>query len=100
MKSLKATRAARLKFELATALGGKCSRCPAVSALEFDCVVPQGPAHHRLDFPAKIRWYWQEYSRGNLQLLCRACHQRKTVEENRKVRAATRYTMITMPFGR
>jgi 5-methylcytosine-specific restriction endonuclease McrA len=89
MSAMKSRRAARSRDELRRLLGGRCSQCSSTGPLEFDCIFPRGAYHHMLPWPARIRFYWQEHLVGNLQLLCRACHTRKTAADNSKVRAAT-----------
>lgn len=86
---MRSLRAAAARSELVSTLGGKCAKCPATTALEFDCIVPQGPAHKYMPWPARVRWYWQEFLRKNLQLLCRECHKEKTRIENSKFRRLT-----------
>lgn len=74
-------------------LGGKCARCPATTFLQFDCIQPTGPAHHKLFSDNRLAYYEIQQAEGNLQLLCRKCHTWKTLHDlrvlqNRKVRLA------------
>jgi hypothetical protein len=82
--SLRSARAAKARAELVQALGGRCRSCGEIEDLQFDCISPRGPAHKLMPWPARIRWYWQEHLRGNIQLLCPRCHVRKTCFENQK----------------
>lgn len=81
--SLKSKRARHLRAELVKELGSVCVSCQSTNKLHFDCIVPQGPAHHLMAWPERIRWYWQQHLLGNLQLLCPRCHLRKTQRDNR-----------------
>ena len=83
--SMRSERARRSRAALELELGGRCARCPETRALEFDCVVSKGDAHHLMPWPRRIRWYWLEHLAGNIQLLCRKCHNLKTARENAKV---------------
>lgn len=85
MPCLKTLRARKSRTELLFALGGKCARCPRADCLEFDCVLPQGPQHHHMPAPERMRFYWRQHCRGNLQVLCATCHLRKTQDDNRKI---------------
>lgn len=87
VRSLKSRRAASARRELLVAMGCRCVRCSSFENLEFDCIVPTGHVHHGMEWPRRVRFYWQELLRGNLQLLCKTCHVRKTAEENCKARA-------------
>jgi 5-methylcytosine-specific restriction endonuclease McrA len=84
--SAKVSLARRRRQALVEACGGRCSVCGSTEHLQFDCVVRQGPAHHLLSWPARVRFYWRQKLLGNLQLLCASCHLRKTVSENCKGR--------------
>lgn len=85
-RSLKSQRAAASRLELLAVLGGVCAQCSSVVALEFDCKQPQGPEHHLMAWPERIRFYWKQHGQGNLQLLCPSCHLKKTQRDNSKVR--------------
>jgi len=84
VRSLRSVRAGKARAELVEKLGGKCVQCGEIEDLQFDCIVPQGPAHKFMPWPRRIRWYWCEHLRGNLQLLCPKCHTYKTTRENQK----------------
>jgi 5-methylcytosine-specific restriction endonuclease McrA len=84
MTSLKSLRARASKIELQGVLGNKCSSCPAVVDLQFDCILPTGPGHKLMPWPERMRFYWRQHQLKNLQLLCPGCHNRKTAEQNRK----------------
>lgn len=66
---------------LAEALGGKCCKCATQDALEFDCIIPQGDAHHRMEASARMSFYRAQHRANNLQLLCEVCHRKKTINE-------------------
>ena len=83
-KSLRSLRAAASRRELVVALGGLCFVCGVSEGLEMDCIVPRGSQHHYMPFHTKIRFYWQEHLRANLQLLCRPCHRAKTRYDHSK----------------
>jgi len=60
-------------------LGNACSWCGSTTDLEFDCIRPQGDKHHKVGSAARVCFYRkQHFEFGNLQLLCRACHELKT----------------------
>lgn len=82
--SLRCRRARDLRAELVRVLGGKCARCPRTENLHCDCITPQGAAHHFMPWPQRVRFYWQQHLKGNLQLLCPQCHVAKTAAENSK----------------
>lgn len=74
--------AKKAKFYLMFKLGGACFRCGTDKHLDFDCIEPQGDAHHRLDTARRISFYRRQHAEGNLQLLCRhKCHKIKNKED-------------------
>jgi 5-methylcytosine-specific restriction endonuclease McrA len=76
--------ARKARFELMFKLGGACSVCGTDRDLDFDCIIPQGPAHHRdMDTSHRMSFYRRQHAEGNLQLLCRRnkCHSKKTVAD-------------------
>lgn len=64
---------------LRSALGAVCVRCGATEALQFDCIVSTGPEHLVMSWKARLAFYERQAMRGNVQLLCRACHVKKTM---------------------
>ena len=57
--------------------------------LEFDCIIPQGHWHHKVETDRRISFYRKQFRAGNLQLLCAEwtkdqCHLKKTLTENGK----------------
>ena len=78
--------ARRSRSALVIELGGRCRCCSATACLEFDCIIPRGRTHHLMPWPERVRFYWQEQLVGNLQLLCKPCHQRKTALDLLKAR--------------
>lgn len=71
--------AKKARFELMFKLGGICSVCGTDKNLDFDCIEPQGPFHHRIEPSHRMSFYRRQHKEGNLQLLCRhKCHKEKT----------------------
>lgn len=66
---------------LRDALGGHCSNCGGSEQLEFDCREPRGDRHHRFETNRRACFYRREHAAGNLQLLCRDCHEEKSKAE-------------------
>jgi len=66
------------KAYLMDRLGGICARCSKTERLQFDCIEPRGKEHHGKSLYDRMRFYMQEFRRGNLQLLCTPCHQLKS----------------------
>lgn len=64
----KARKALRLE------LGNECALCGTKRHLEFDCITPQGDAHHKFDTSHRMSFYRQQHLRGNLRLLCQKCN--------------------------
>lgn len=75
-------------------LGGCCAICGSKRNLEFDCIQPQGHAHHWAEPSTRLCFYRKQYAAGNLQILCRACHIPKSRQENQ----ALRQLATTNPF--
>lgn len=71
----------KLKAHLILLLGARCARCPATQHLQFDLIVSDGGKHHALDYHSRVRFYVQQFSKENLQLLCPACHVAKTLDD-------------------
>lgn len=69
------------RVELELYLGSVCKCCGIDRNLEFDCIVPQGSEHHRIEWSWRISFYNRQYKERNLQLLCAKCHQRKTAAD-------------------
>lgn len=95
--SIKSARAKKARADLVALLGGKCANCPRTENLHCDCIVPQGAAHHLLPWPERVRFYWKEHLRGNLQLMCPACHMQKTMIDNRKAGGLRKQHQIPHP---
>jgi len=70
-----------LRDRLRKELGGKCAHCQKTEHLQFDCRVSQGPDHHVMQWRQRLNFYRDQHKRGNLQLLCPACHTRKTLND-------------------
>ena len=73
--------ARRARLQLLHALGGVCAECFSAERLEFDCIVPCGDAHHRMDTSARMSFYRAQHRAGNLQVLCSTCNGQKSVGE-------------------
>ena len=69
--------AERETLRLRVILGNKCAQCGSKHKLEFDCKIPKGHKHHKIEWSWRICFYRQEHSRGNLQLLCSVCNSAK-----------------------
>ena len=74
--------ARQARADLVKKLGGKCSICGEKIKLEIDCIEPRGHEHHRMEWSQRISFYRRQDRDGNLQLLCRSCHERKSRFEN------------------
>jgi len=59
-------------------LGGACAVCGKVRNLEFDCIVPCGDDHHKMEWSWRLSFYRAQFASGNLQLLCQKCNARKS----------------------
>lgn len=79
--------ARKARLVLISELGGKCVRCGSREHLEFDCILPCGDEHHRMDTERRICFYRRMHTEGNLQLLCNhkagSCHEKKTSKDRR-----------------
>ena len=73
--------AKRTRQKLIELLGWNCSDCGTYVDIEIDCIEPVGHLHHAMGFTARMSFYRAQYAKGNLQLLCRGCHLRKTCQE-------------------
>lgn len=73
--------ARRKRYELKETLGNKCAKCGKKKNLEFDCIIPQGDEHHRMDTSHRMSFYRNQYANNNLQLLCGVCNRLKALEE-------------------
>jgi len=66
------------RLEYATKLGGKCAKCGSTNQLEFDHIDPLTKISPKI-------WSWSieriEAEILKCQLLCRSCHEQKSVEE-------------------
>ena len=68
-------------------MGGKCSKCGRKRRLSFDCKVPQNDGHARKMSSAKrIRYYWNHFRAGNLDLLCIYCNSSKATRDKEYLR--------------
>lgn len=73
--------AKRARIELLILLGGTCFKCGTEDMLEFDCIQPQGHRHHTFDTSQRMSFYRAQYKKGNLQILCERCHNKKASKE-------------------
>jgi len=73
--------AKRLKLVLGYCCACGCGR---FQRLQFDCIIPQGDRHHKIEFSWRISFYRRQAKQGNLQLLAEPCHITKTKTERTK----------------
>lgn len=73
--------AKRERERLMTILGGKCVFCGETSNLTFDCIKPQGGAHHKGSTDQRMCFYRKMFFAGNLQILCHSCNSKKAAHE-------------------
>ena len=64
--------------KLHQSLGGKCAWCKTEFDLECDCIDRRGHEHHGLPKQGRVCFYRRQARAGNLQLLCKNCHEAKT----------------------
>lgn len=79
--------AERKRDELREELGGCCKVCGTRRKLEFDCIIPQGDKHHKMEWSWRISFYRAQHRTGNLQLLCKKHHELKSVADKKKLAA-------------
>ena len=72
------------RMKLKKAMGGRCERCGETEKLEFHDKLGRGSKHHALGSAARIRWYREEWNKGNIELLCEMCHRRIELNERLK----------------
>lgn len=84
----KKSKCAEQKMHLIEDLGARCTWCSRTDDLEFDCITPRGREHHGKSQCDRVRFYVHEYIAGNLQLLCRTCHARKSIEDKREIQTS------------
>lgn len=73
--------AKRARARLVERLGGACALCGTTDNLVFDCIIPQGDKHHRMDPSARMCFYHRQERLGNVQVLCDACNTAKAAKE-------------------
>jgi len=69
------------RARLLAALGNLCAECGVTENLEFDCILPQGDAHHKFDTSARMSFYRKQHAAHNIQILCAKCHIKKSHQE-------------------
>lgn len=69
--------ARRTRDGLLAALGRQCAWCGTTANLQFDCIIPQGDHHHKIDWSHRMSFYRQQHTEGNLQILCERCNSIK-----------------------
>src|SRR6266850_1261106 len=79
--------AKRARAALVQELGGCCVDCGSTRKLEFDCEIPQGDKHHKMDTSARICFYRKQHSNGNVRLRCKTDHRIKTSRDRALVAA-------------
>jgi 5-methylcytosine-specific restriction endonuclease McrA len=73
-------------------MGGHCAHCQEQRNLTFDCIEGLGDCHGKKEYSWRTSIYWREWRKGNLQLLCKSCHDVKSGLENKKL------AQIEQPF--
>lgn len=68
----------RLRNKIKADLGNKCARCPNTDSLEFHDKRARGNEHHGLGSKARMLWYREAHSKGEIELLCPRCHRLET----------------------
>lgn len=63
-------------------LGRKCALCGTTENLTFDCIVPQGDRHHKIEWSARISFYRRQHRDNNIQILCSVCNYGKSIGEH------------------
>lgn len=79
-------------------MGGACQFCGATQPLEFDCHPVPETSHHFMPWPQRIRFYWQQFLKGNLRLLCKRCHLVETAKMNSKCAHVSFKRLRPSPF--
>lgn len=69
--------ARRARAKLKEELGGCCVQCGTKRKLTFDCIVPVGEGHHRMDTSARMSFYHGQHVAKNLQILCKKHNEQK-----------------------
>lgn len=79
----RAKRREMLRVYLRSQLGASCKQCGADHdvCLEFDCISPCGDEHHRMNSHDRLEFYLHEFIKGNLQVLCSPCNNKKSHSE-------------------
>ena len=98
-RNIRSVRASQHRTELIVLMGGKCQACCATQALEFDCYPVPETSHHFMPWPRKIRFYFEQFFKGNLRLLCKRCHLRETAVMNSKVRHVSFTKFESLPYA-
>ena len=75
--------------------GGVCRVCGGRECLEFDCIKPQGQAHHAFEWSHRISFYRRQAALGNIQVLCSKCNSRKGDEDMELVFGTLLASMLT-----
>ncbi len=66
----------RRKAALLAKLGGKCRKCGATEDLHFHHTVGRSWGRPgRLSMASRVKRYEEDAERGELELLCRSCHE-------------------------
>jgi hypothetical protein len=79
-------------------MGGACQSCRTSESLEFDCYPVPDTAHHYFPSPQRMRFYWQQFLKNNLRLLCKRCHQIETAKMNSKSIHSSLRFFSPLPF--
>jgi hypothetical protein len=63
-----------IRRELIEKMGGDCEKCHSADQLEFHHPIKKFWPSCRIGGITRMRRYMRDYSEGNLQLLCKPCH--------------------------
>ena len=69
----------RARESLIEAMGGQCRDCLRRDFLEMHFTGGSGREHHRMNSTSRQLWYFEQFRKGQLVLLCTACHRAETV---------------------
>lgn len=75
-------------------LNNCCAWCSSRDNLQFDCRMPKGREHHGKSLYDRMRFYFREFHSGNLQLLCKKCHQQKSTQDKADIQFAATAELI------
>lgn len=67
------------RLKLRRILQMRCWACGSrdYRKLEFDCLIPQGDKHHKIEWSWRMSFYRSQFLQHNLGLLCSKCNSKK-----------------------